>query len=171
MPFAAFALAAIAAAGAAQSTLPQNPPAAFGDYTHQDISEDACKASGPGQTVCFLPPKTMGRYVIQASGTSTANSPDATQAIAIAGPGWACGPAVQTKKGEWTAAGPRTLVGQCVIDVLSDAPLRIVVSFGGENAKLAPEGPKVVIKPVPWNGVLDVNNYQVGVAAPAPAAK
>jgi hypothetical protein len=170
MPFAALALAALASAGAAPPSLPQNPPAVFGDYSHPEVSEDACKSSEPGQTVCFLPPKTMGRYLIMVAGTSTANGPDATQAIAIAGPGWVCGEA-QTKKGEWTG-GERTLVAQCVITVLSDEPLKIVASFGGANAKPSPAGPKVTIRPAPWDGVLDASNFQVGVAQPkAPPAK
>lgn len=166
MSFAALALAALAAAGANPQTLPQNPPAVFGDYNHPEVSPDACKATGPGQTVCFLPPKTMGRYLITAAGASTASGPDATQAIAIGGPGWACGQPAGTKKGDWTAPGPRVMVARCVISVLSDDPVKIVVSFGGADAKLAPDGPKVTLQPIPWDGVLEAGDFQVGLAKP-----
>jgi hypothetical protein len=169
MSFAALALAALAAAGANPQTLPQNPPAVFSDYSHPEVSAEACRSTQPDQTVCFLPPKTMGRYVITAVGTSTPTSPDATQAIVIAGPGWVCGQPAATKKGEWTAEGPRSLVARCVITVLSDDPVKIVVSFGGADAKLSADGPKVTLQPVPWTGVLEASDFQIGVAAPKPA--
>lgn len=162
MYYAAFALSALVSVSA-NPQLPQNPPAVFGGYTHAVLNADACNVSGPGQTICILPPKTMGRYLITAAGTSTANGPDATQVIAIAGPGWACSQPVSTKKGQWTTPGPRILIARCVITVLSDDPVKIVVSFGGADSKLAADGPKVILQPVPWNGILETSDFQVGL--------
>ncbi len=164
MSFAAFALAALATAGANVSQ-PDAPPAAFQDYGHPAVTAADCHVRGPGQTVCVIPGKTAGRYAISVQGTSTATGPGATQIIGLGGPGWACGQAA-TQKGQWT--GPRTFVAGCVVTVLSDAPLEVIAAFGGANTKPDAAGPLVTIRPLPWTGVLSNSPMEAGIK---PAAK
>jgi hypothetical protein len=159
MQFVALALAAlsITAAGAA------DPPLAAAGYSQTDITADNCSVKSPGLTVCYLRPRTMGRYLVHVEGTSTANGPDATQSIGIVGAGgtWACGSA-ETKKGSWSS-GARTLMAECGLTVLSDAPLEIDATFGSQGATLDPGGPVVTIHRTPWNGVLDASSLHVGM--------
>lgn len=163
MSFAAFALAALATAGA-NASQPDTPLAAFQDYGHPAVTAANCQNKGPNETVCTIPGKTMGRYAISAQGTSTATGPGATQVIELGGPGWACGRAA-TQKAQWT--GPRTFVAGCVVTVLSDTPLQVVAAFGGANAKLAASGPVVTIRSLPWTGVLSNGPMEAGIKAPA----
>jgi hypothetical protein len=169
MQLAAFALAALASAGAAAPSQPDNPLAAFPDYSHPEVTADNCAAKDPSHTVCYIPAKTMGRYVIDVTARSTATGPDATQAIAIGGPGWLCGQ-TGSKKGDW-ASGSRTLVAQCVVTVLNDTPVQVVVSFGGADATPDPKGPVVSIHRLAWNGVIESGSFQAAVQGPAPAKK
>jgi hypothetical protein len=166
MPLVAFALAAAVAASAAGDSL----PVAFAAYSHPEITADNCKVKDPGHVTCFTPQKTMGRYVIQAEGTSTATGAKAAQAIAIGGPNWRCGQ-ISTRPGEW-ASGKRTVVAQCEVTILSDAPFQIDVAFGGVAVTLDPAGPKVVIHSLPWSGVLLTGDIHGGVEQPTakPAA-
>jgi hypothetical protein len=169
MQLAAFALAALAA-GAAPSSV-DTPLAAFADYGHPDVTADNCKVESPGRTVCYLPAKTMGRYRIAVAATSTATGPDATQALAIGGPGWLCGEG-GTKKGTWTGGGARTLLAQCEITVLDDSALQVIALFASPDATLDPHGPVVTFQRLPWSGVLSERDFQVGIKPPAaPAAK
>jgi hypothetical protein len=143
-----------------------DPPLSAAGYSQPDITADNCSVKSPGLTVCFLRPRTMGRYLVHVEGTSTANGPDATQSIGIVGAGgaWACGTA-ETKKGSWNS-GARVLLAECGITVLSDAPLEIDATFGGTGATLDPGGPVVTIHRTPWNGVLDASGLHVGMKEP-----
>lgn len=162
MQLAALALAAIISAGAAVDA----PPLAFDGYNHPEITADNCKVKDPGHVTCFLPPKTMGRYLITVMGASTATGPNAVQAIAIGGPGWTCGQ-VSSRKGDWTS-GSRTFVAQCEVTVLSDTPFEIDAAFGGPDATLDPAGPKMSIRNIPWNGMIQAGGLQGGVAQKSP---
>ena len=159
MQFVAVALAAlsITASGAA------DPPLAAAGYDQPEVTADNCSAKSPELTVCFLRPRTMGRYLVHVEGTSTANGPDATQTIGIGGAGgtWSCGSA-STKTGSWSG-GARTLMAACDITVLSDAPLEIDAQFASQGATLDPRGPVVTIRRRSWNGVLDASTLHVGV--------
>jgi hypothetical protein len=169
MQLAALALAALATAGAAPPSPPDTPLAAFSDYGHPEITADNCKSKDPSQTICFIPAKTMGRYLITVEAKATATGAGAVQAIAITGQGWACGER-GTKKGDWTS-GPRTLIAQCVITVLSDNPVSVVAIEAASAATLDPAGPKVTIRRAPWTGVLEVGAFQAGIKPPPGAAK
>jgi hypothetical protein len=175
MQFAALALSAVlaSAAGAPPST-PDILPAAYSGYSHPEITADNCQSKDPGHTQCFFPAKTAGRYLIEVAVTSTATGPDATQSVQIAGPNWACGQPVTTKKGDWSS-GPRTLVAQCGLTVLTDAPMAVVAVYNDTNATKDPKGPVMTIHRIGWNGVVDAQLLGVGVvpqagaAAPGPA--
>jgi hypothetical protein len=170
MQLAALALAALASAGAAPPTPADAPLAAFADYSHPEVTADNCKNKDTSQTICFIPAKTMGRYLIEVEAKATATGPDAVQAVAINGQGWSCGER-QTKKGEWTS-GPQTLIARCVVSVLNDTALQVVALQGVTDATMDPAGPKVAIRRLPWNGVLEAGNLQAGVkAAPGATAK
>lgn len=166
--FAALALAALAA-GAPPAAPADHTPAVYADYGHPEVTADNCQAKDPGHTICYIPGKTAGRYLVEAQGTSTAKGPDATQTLMLGGAGWACNRAVTTRKGDWTS-GARTLQVACVINVLSDAPLAVEAVYTDADATRDPKGPVVTIRPLPWSGVLDVTGFQVGVAAPKGAA-
>ena len=165
MSFAALALSALAiTAGGAV-----DPPLGAAGYSQPDITADNCAVKSPGLTVCFLRPRTMGRYMVHVEGVSTANGADATQSISIgASNSWSCGGA-ETKPGPSWTSGARTFVAQCSITVLSDAPLEIDATFGGQNATLDPAGPAVTIRRMPWNGVLTAD--PLGAMIKSPEAK
>jgi hypothetical protein len=158
MQFAALALAAFAITSAGVA----DPPLGAAGYSQPDITADNCSVKSPELTVCFLRPRTMGRYLVRVEGVSTANGPDATQSIGIVGAGgsWTCG-TVGTKPGSW-GGGARSLMAECEITVLSDAPLEIDATFGGKGATLDPGGPVVTIHRTPWNGVLEAGSLHVG---------
>ena len=95
---AAFALAALASAGAQSPSPPDVPMGAFPDYGHPEIMADNCTSNGADRTECVIPAKTAGRYLVVAAGTATATGPNAVQEIALGGPYWQCGQPVATKK-------------------------------------------------------------------------
>lgn len=170
MQLAALALAALASAGAAPPTPADTSLAAFAGYSHPEVTADNCKSKDASQTICYIPAKTMGRYLIVVEAKATASGPGAVQAIAISGQGWSCGQR-QTKKGDW-ASGPRTLIAQCIVSVLNDTALPVVALQGVTTATMDPAGPRVAIRRIPWNGVLEAGDFQVALkAAPGPAAK
>jgi hypothetical protein len=168
MQFAALALAALASAGAAPPSPPDMPIAAYPGYDHPEVTAESCKSNNPAQTICQIPAKSAGRYLIVVLAKATATGPGAAQSVAISGQGWVCGER-GTKKGDWTS-GPRTVIAQCIISVLNDNPLPVVATEAVQGATLDPAGPKVAIRRIPWNGVLETSNFQVGIVAPQAAA-
>jgi len=134
---------------------PLGPPRAYQGYTQPDIGATACRVMSPAQTVCTLPPMTAGRYLIEASGTSTAQGAGATQKIVIALGSQSCGVAERkpTAAAPWTA-GPKTIKLQCEVEVLTDRPLQISALYGDAKAVKAPAGPTLTVKRLPWDGVL-----------------
>src|SRR5580704_17217211 len=120
-------------------------------YDHPEVGPDDCKVVNPGYTECVIPAKTAGRYLVTAAGTSTAKGDGATQALAIGGKTWLCAKVTNTAK--WST-GPRTFQIACLIDVLSDDPVTGGVAYQDTNATKDPKGPRLVIRRVPWDGVL-----------------
>ena len=118
---------------------------------HPTIGDDACKNVSTSVTQCTFPAKSAGQYLVIASGTSTAKGAGAAQRLTIGGEGWACNPVSNT--GKW-ASGPRTFTVACMIQILSDRPLRVAVRYDDQNATKDPKGPTLVVKTVPWDGVL-----------------
>ena len=58
-----------------------------------------------------------------------------------------------TDTAKWSS-GPRTFQIACTIDVLSDDPVTVGVAYQDTNATKDPKGPKLVIRRVPWDGIL-----------------
>lgn len=142
-------------AAAVPPAQPLGPPRAFQGYAQPDIGAAACKVLNATQTVCTVPAMTAGRYMIEASGTSTAQGPGATQKLVIALGTQVCGVADRkpTPAAPWTA-GAKTIKLQCEVELLTDRPLQISALYGDEKASKAPAGPTLTVKRLPWDGVL-----------------
>lgn len=148
----AAAVLAVPALAQAQAAAPDAPYPGVAGYGHPDVGADACKKVDASRVQCVIPAKTAGRYIVEASGTSTAKGEGAAQQLTIGGNGWQCGPAVN--KAPWTK-GPRTFKLDCVVDVLSDAPVPVVVVYADQNADKDPAGPTLTLRRLGWNGILD----------------
>jgi hypothetical protein len=153
---AAFAAAAVLAAPALAQAQAQpaadTPFPGVAGYSHPDIGADACKKVDASRVQCTIPAKTAGRYLVEASGTSTAKGEGAAQQLVIGGNGWQCGPAVN--KAPWTK-GSRTFKLDCVVDVLTDGPVPIIAVYADQNADKDAAGPTLSVRRVGWNGILD----------------
>ena len=151
------ATAALTAALLTSPVLAQAPADAptpgFPGYGHPAVGPGDCRVINPGQAQCVIPAKTAGRYLIDAAGTSTATAAGAIQSIVIGGPTWQCAQA--TNKAPWST-GPRTFHLQCVVNVLTDAPLAVNVLYRDANATKDPRGPVLTLQPIAWNGIVDV---------------
>lgn len=134
---------------------PLGPPRAYQGYAQPDIGATACRVMSATQTICTLPPMTAGRYLIEASGTSTAQGPGASQKIVIALGTQTCGAAERkpTAAAPWVS-GPKTIKLQCEAEFLTDRPLQITALYGDDKATKAPAGPTLTVKRLPWDGVL-----------------
>jgi hypothetical protein len=134
---------------------PLGPPRAFQGYSQPDITPAYCRVVNPGQTTCTLPAMTAGRYLVKASGTSTATGAGASQKLALVVGARSCGIAERkpTAQAPW-ASGPKTIRLNCEIMVLSDRPLPITVVYADDKATKAPAGPVLTLVRLPWEGVL-----------------
>lgn len=137
---------------------PLGPPRAFQGYAQPDIAASYCRTVNAGQTTCTLPAMTAGRYLVRASGTSTAKGAGAAQKIVIQVGGRACGAAERKPGGQtpWTT-GPKTIRLNCEITVLTDRPLAVSAVYGDANATKAPAGPTLTLERLPWDGVLSAS--------------
>lgn len=137
---------------------PLGPPRAFQGYAQPEIGAAYCRVINPGQTTCTLPAMTAGRYIVKATGTSTAQGVGAAQQLTIVVGNRSCGPATRkpnTTK-PWTA-GAKTIRLNCEIMVLTDRPLAISAVYADVKATKAPAGPTLIVERVPWEGVLSVS--------------
>ncbi|MDP1737468.1 MAG: hypothetical protein Q8L23_08505 [Caulobacter sp.] len=147
-----------APAAPAAPSAPLGAPRAFQGYSQPDIGANYCRVINPGQTTCTLPAMTAGRYLVKASGTSTAQGPGAAQQLTIIVGNRTCGPASRkpTTTNPWTA-GPKTIRLYCEILVLTDRPLAVTAAYADAKATKAPAGPSLTLERQPWEGVLDVS--------------
>lgn len=147
-----------APAAPAAPAAPLGPPRAFQGYSQPDIGANYCRVINSGQTTCTLPAMTAGRYLVKASGTSTAQGPGAVQQLTIIVGNRTCGPASRkpTPANPWTA-GSKTIRLYCEILVLTDRPLAVTASYADAKATKAPAGPTLTLERQPWEGVLDVS--------------
>lgn len=141
------AQAAVAAAAIAIGPLPR----AFAGYGQPTIPTTACRSLGPTEAQCVIPAMTAGRYLIEATGTSTSQGADAVQALEIDIGGRQCG--VGKNAAPWPS-GARTFRLNCEVSVLSDAPVVVRVIYADAKADKDPKGPSLAVRPLPWNGVL-----------------
>jgi hypothetical protein len=149
----AAALAALLVTGPALAQAPSAPMPGFPGYGHPAIGPEDCRVLNANQAQCVIPAKTAGRYLVDASGTSTATAAGAQQEIVIGGATWQCAEALN--HAPWSS-GPRTFHVQCVINVLTDEPLAVNMVYKDLNATKDPNGPVLKIAAIPWNGILDV---------------
>jgi hypothetical protein len=94
---------------------------------------------------------TAGRYLIEASGTSTAQGAGALQQMQIVVGDQLCG--VGRDTAAWSA-GARTFRFDCLTTILTDRPLEVRAIYIDAKAAKDPKGPTVAIRPLGWNGVL-----------------
>lgn len=134
---------------------PIGPPRAFQGYSQPDIGPAYCRVVNPGQITCTLPTMTAGRYMVKASGTSTATGPGASQKLAVLVGNRNCGMAERkpTAQAPW-ASGAKTIRLNCEIMVLTDRPLPVTVVYVDDKATKAPAGPALTLERMPWEGVL-----------------
>jgi hypothetical protein len=146
-------------ARAAESGPPPAPPKVFqaAGYSQPDITPGLCQNLSPTKTQCTIPQMTAGRYLIQASGTSTASSDGAVQAINIKLGQATCAQAQSKNTGEgtkpWTS-GPQTIRLACVIQVISDDALPVQVNYEDQKAIKDPKGPTLSFRRLPWDPYL-----------------
>jgi hypothetical protein len=147
---------AVGAAPAGALAQAPAPPRAFAGYSQPAIPATACKSLGPAETQCVIPAMTAGRYMIEASGTSTSQGVGANQVLEIDVGGGQCG--VGRDGGSWTS-GPRTFHLDCEVSLLADTPVTVRVIYADAQAVKDPKGPTVTFKPLPWNGVLSAEPF------------
>ncbi len=147
-----------AAAPAAAPAAPLGPPRAFVGYTQPDIGASACRRVDAAQTACTIPAMTAGRYLIEASGTSTANVAGAVQKLGIVVGSTSCGTADRrpTAASPWPAGAAKTIKLQCEVEILTDRPLTVLAVYADDKATKAATGPTLVVRRLPWDGVLSV---------------
>jgi len=135
---------------------PLGPPRAFQGYSQPDIGKPYCRSVNAGQTTCTLPAMTAGRYLVKASGTSTAQGVGAAQQLTILIGNRTCGPATRkpSTTAPWTA-GAKTIRLNCEILVLTDRPLAVSAIYADAKATKAAAGPTLTVERMPWEGVLD----------------
>ncbi|MDO9473744.1 MAG: hypothetical protein Q7J28_11870 [Caulobacter sp.] len=135
---------------------PLGPPRAFIGYTQPDIGAAACRAVNASQTSCSIPAMTAGRYLIEASGTSTANAAGAVQKLGIIVGSTSCGTADRrpTPASPWPAGVAKTIKLQCEVEILTDRPLVVLAVYADDKATRSATGPTLVVRRLPWDGVL-----------------
>ena len=136
---------------------PLGPPRAYQGYSQPEITAVYCRVVNTGQVTCTLPAMTAGRYLIKASGTSTAQGDGAAQQLTILVGNLSCGPATRKPGGTtpWIA-GPKTVRLNCEALILTDRPLAVTAVYADVKATKAPAGPTLTLERLPWEGVLDV---------------
>jgi hypothetical protein len=145
-----------APAAVAAPAAPLGPPRGFQGYAQPDIGASACRTVSAQQTNCVLPPMTAGRYLVEASGTSTALAAGAVQKMGIIVGQTNCGTAERKPNPAkpWVVGQAKTIKLQCEIQVLTDRPLTISVFYADDKATKLATGPTLTVKRLPWDGVL-----------------
>ncbi|HLI67151.1 MAG TPA: hypothetical protein VKU90_12365 [Caulobacteraceae bacterium] len=135
-------------------------PRAYAGYAQPEITQ--CTTTGDSRRECIVPAMTAGRYLIVARDNATSTGADATQQMQISLNGQPC----QTIKSQ-PFTGKKALPAiVCEVTFLTDAPITITATFTTEHATADPGGPKLVIRRVPWNGIIDARG---GALQPRPA--
>lgn len=159
---------ALAATGVAAQAPAQNAPSAsfalphaYQGYSQPEITQ--CATTGALKRDCVVPAMTAGRYVIVAGGSATSTGADATQSLSINLNGQPC-----------TSVNSAPFTGQkglppvvCQVNFLTDQALTITAAYSVKNATPDPAGPRLIVRRIPWSGVLEARG---GVAPPRPAA-
>ena len=145
-------LAAVAAPAPPVGPLPRG----FSSYLQPTIPPSACRTVSAAEVQCQIPAMTAGRYLIEASGSSTSQGADALQALEIDIGTRQCG--VGKDSAPWPS-GARTFRLACEAVLMTDTPLVVRVLYADQKATKDPKGPVVSIRPLPWNGVLSAQPF------------
>lgn len=144
-----------AAAQHAAAPVPAQPlaplPRAFAGYAQPEIPPSACRVVSAAETRCTMPPMTAGRYLVEAIGTATAQGVGARQQMEIVVGDQLCG--VGRDLAAWSS-GTRSFRFDCLAAVLTDKPLEVRAIYIPTNAAKDAKGPRLVVRPLGWNGVL-----------------
>jgi hypothetical protein len=139
---------------------PVGPPRGLPGYNQPEITAAYCRNVSPTQTSCTLPAMTAGRYIVQATGTSTATGPGAAQAVVVQIGNKTCRADRPPSAGAtaWTT-GSKTIAITCEVIVMADKALPITAYYVDDKATKDPKGPTLVIKRAVWDGVLGVTAF------------
>ena len=144
---AALCAAPVVAADASPSALPR----AFAGYSQVAITPGMCKVVGAAEAQCVIPAMSAGRYLIEATGTSTSPGVAPQQALEIVVGGASCG---MGRNGKPWSSGPRAFRLDCEATILTDTPLTVRALYADVQATKDAQGPVLTIRALPWNGVL-----------------
>jgi hypothetical protein len=131
-------------------------PRMFAGYSQPAIGPDACKARNASETDCVIPAMTAGRYLIEATGISSAPGAGASQVLQIQVAGSQCG--VGRDNAPWQT-GSRAFHLDCEVVFAADQPVMVKVIYADAQATKDPKGPAVTIRPLPWTGVLSTEAF------------
>jgi hypothetical protein len=146
---------------------PPTPPRVFqqAGYAEPEIGAAACKVINAGETQCIAPAMTAGVYLVQATGTSTAQAADAAQQLTIVAGDQSCSSTrTPDPKAPWAVGAKRAFASGCVFTIVTDQPLALTVVYLDAKAIKDPAGPAVIVTREPWAGVL--NALPVSVKQP-----
>ncbi len=160
----------VAAQTPAQPAAPANftLPRAYAGYSQPEITQ--CSTTGALRSSCVAPAMTAGRYIILARASATATGANAIQTLSIELNGQPC---ASLRSNPFTGAKATPPV-YCQVTLLTDTPLTISADYSVENATADPAGPHLLVRRLPWTGVIDSRGGQVAprpAAAPAAAKK
>ena len=144
-------------------------PRAYQGYAQPEIGP--CRTVNPNRAECSVPPMTAGRYLIEARAVATASGTNATQALSLT-----IGQNVCAATNKATFTGKAGLHLLCEANLLTDAPLAIAAAYQVENGAADVGGPRMTVRRLPWDGVLESRGVLVrgrpeGTSAPAAAPK
>jgi len=151
-----FALAGGAAHAQAAS------PRMLQGFTHPDITQ--CQTVTANRRECTVPANVGGHYLIEAAGFASSTAPDAALAMNIIVGEQVC---ITQAGAKFTGRGYIHLI--CETTLATDAPIKIAVNIGARDATPDKEGPKLVVRGMPWDGVLSVRGADGGALPSGPA--
>ena len=140
-------------------------PHAYSGYSQPAVTD--CHSSGPLEQDCTVPAMTAGRYLIAGAAGASSTASDATQALEIK---LGDAPCVQTRAVAFT--GKKGLRIGCVVTFLNDQPIVVTATYVVHDATANADGPKLVFRRLPWNGVVQSTavSIQNGAQNAAPNA-
>ena len=163
--------AALGATGAMAKDNPDTPAAAapeislprlYSAYAQPAISD--CRAISPLQRECTVPAMTAGRYLVEAAASATSTATGATQSLTIK---LGQAPCVATRPAPFT--GKEGLRVGCEVNFLTDNPLTVSAVYETHAGTPDPKGPQLVLRPIPWNGVVEARGILFRAKANPPA--
>jgi hypothetical protein len=154
---AALSMLALGAAQAQDATVVTVPPKLFTDagYAQHDITPGLCRNVSAPITECTIPAMTVGRYLIEVTGTSTAQAADAVQQITVQLGDTGCQASRRgTTATPWAVGAVQTFRFDCVVTVMTDRPITVRAVYADFHATKDPKGPGLSLRKMPWSGVL-----------------